>query len=134
MDLSPYLAEQPLDRGVDVLVLALDPTAGRDLRQTGLGVGQLGVVEQACCVKPPRVDRRCLAVVRQQLSVVGTKERAHRRVERAADTPAPEGHALIFARARAAASSTSSEEILMNPSAAACGNVSPVPYDASVSA
>ena len=78
-------------------------------------------------MQPPRVHGRCLAVVRQKLGVVGAQERAHRRVERAADTPAPEGHALIFARARAAASSTSSEEILMNPSAAACGNVSPVP-------
>ena len=78
-------------------------------------------------MQPPRVHGRRLAVIRQKLGVVAAEEGAHGRVERAADAPAPEGHALIFARARAAASSTSNEEILMNPSAAACGNVSPVP-------
>ena len=37
-------------------------------------------------------------------------------------------------RSRAAASSASSAAIRMKPSAASCGNVSPVPYEASVSA
>ena len=128
MDLPPDLAEQPLDRAVDVLVLGTRcGRAGGDLGEPRLGVGELGVVQQARGVQPPRVHGRRLAVVRQELRVVGAEERAHGRVERAADAPAPERHASVFARARAAASSTSNEEILMNPSAAACGNVSPVP-------
>ena len=36
-------------------------------------------------------------------------------------------YARLVARARAACSSVSSDEIRMNPSAASCGNVSPVP-------
>ena len=70
---------------------------------------------------------RCLAVVRQELRVVAAQERRHDGIELAPDPPGPQAHASVLARARAAASSTSNEEILMNPSAAACGNVSPVP-------
>ena len=128
VDLPPDLAEQPLDRAVDVLVLGTQwHRATGDLGEPRLRLGELAVVQQARRVQPPRVHGRCLAVVGQELGVVRTEERAHRRIERAADAPAPERHASVFARARAAASSTSNEEILMNPSAAACGNVSPVP-------
>ena len=135
MDLPPDLAEQPLDRAVDVLVLGTQGArVGGNLDQPRLGVGELSVVQQSRRVQPPRMDGGRLAVVGQELRVVGAEERAHGRVERAADAPAPERHASVFARARAAASSTSKEEILMNPSAAACGNVSPVPYEARVSA
>ena len=134
MDLPADLAEQPFDRRMDVLVIGLDPTPRSDLRESTLRLRELGIVQDPGRMQPARVDRRRLAVVRQQLCVVGTQERRHGRIELAPDPPCPQGHALVFARARAAASSTSKEEILMKPSAAACGNVSPVPYDASCSA
>ena len=87
----------------------------------------------AACRRRAWIAVAC-AVVRQQLGVVGAQERGRRRVERAPDPPRPEAHAFVFARLRAAASSTSSDAILTKPSAAACGNVSPVPYEASCSA
>ncbi len=134
VNLPADVAEQPLDRGVDVLVVRLDPAAGRDLGEPRLGVGELAVVEDAGGVEPPGVDGRRLAVVRQQLRVVGTEERGHGRVERAPDPARPEAHAFVVARLRAAASSSSSDAILTKPSAAAWGNVSPAPYEASCSA
>ena len=73
------------------------------------------------------MGRGCLAVVREQRRVVGAQERRHGGIELAPDPPGPQAHVLVLARLRAAASSTSKEEILMNPSAAAWGNVSPVP-------
>ena len=55
-----------------------------------------------------------------------------------ADAPGPERHAAArpsgSRSARRAASSVSSDAIRMKPSAASCGNVSPAPYGASVSA
>ena len=134
VDLPADLAEQALDRGVDVLVLRLDPAAGRNLGQPRLDLRELGVVEQPGPVQPPRVHRRRLAVVREQLAVVGSQEGRDGGIERAPDPAAPEAHASDFALSRAAASSTSSDAILMKPSAAECGNVSPVPYEASCSA
>ena len=119
---------------MDVLVVGLDPAAGGDLGEPRLHLGQLGVVEQAGRVQPAGVHGCGLAVVRQQLGVLGAEERGHGRVERAPDPARPEGHAFVFARLRAAASSTSSDAILTKPSAAAWGNVSPAPYDASCSA
>ena len=126
MYLRPNLA-QTLDRAVDVLVLGLDPATGRDLDEPRLGVSELGVVEQAGRMEPACVHRGRFAVVRQQLGVVCAEKGGHCRIERAPDAPGPERHASAFARARAAASSTSKEAILMYPSAAACGKVSPVP-------
>ena len=134
MDLPADLAEQALDRGVDVLVLGLDPAAAGDLGEARLGVGELGVVENPRRVQPAGVLRRRFAVVRQQLGVVGAEKRGHGRVERSPDPAGPEAHASVVARLRAAASSTSSDAILTKPSAAAWGNVSPAPYDASCSA
>ena len=127
VDLPADLSEQALDRGVDVLVLGLDPAARGDLREPRLRLGQLAVVEQPGGVQAAGVHRRRLAVVRQQLGVVGAEERGHGRVERAPDPAGPEGHAFVVARLRAAASSTSSDAILTKPSAAAWGNVSPAP-------
>ena len=75
-----------------------------------------------------RVDGRGLAVVRQELVVVGAQKLPDRRVQVRAARPArPEGHARARARPRAAASSVSSAAMRMNPSAASCGKVSPVP-------
>ena len=134
MDLPADVAEQTLDRRMDVLVLRLDPAARRDLDEARLGLGQLVVVEQPRGVQAACVHGRCLAVVRQQLGVVGAQERGHGRVERTPDPARPERHTFVVARLRAAASSTSSDAILTKPSAAAWGNVSPAPYDASCSA
>ena len=82
------------------------------------------------------MDERRLAVVRQELGVVGAqelpdlgRERRRRRVRADQRVTPPLASAL-----RAAASSVSSAAIWMKPSAASCGNVSPAPYDASVSA
>jgi hypothetical protein len=77
------------------------------------------------------VLRRRLAVVGKELGVVDAEEAPHVGVQRTLDTARPCGHtadyAVLVARALAAWSSVSSEEIPMNPSAAACGNVSPLP-------
>ena len=65
VDLAADLAEQPLDRGVDVLV-GLD-VAGRvlrDLREARLGLVELLVRQQAGRSEPPRVLGGRLAVVR----------------------------------------------------------------------
>ena len=134
VDLPADIAEQALDRRVHVFVAGLDPAAGGDLGEPAHRLLELTVVEQAGGVQPAGVDRRRLAVVREQLRVVGPQKRRHGGIELAPDPPGPEGHASVFARLRAAASSISKEEILMNPSAAAWGNVSPVPYEASCSA
>jgi len=77
------------------------------------------------------VFARRLAVVRQELRVIGAKELPDFRIEASLDPAGPGRHAAdyarLVARPRAACNSVSSEEILMNPSAASCGNVSPVP-------
>ena len=72
-----------------------------------------------------------LAVVREELGVVDAQEPPDVRVESALDPPGPGRHpadyALVAERSRAAWSSVSRAEIRMKPSAASCGNVSPVP-------
>ena len=83
--------------------------------------------------EPPRVDPRPLDVVGEELGVVGLDELPDLGRELALDASRPERHTRT-ARARAAASSASSDASRMNPSAASCGKVSPVAYDASVSA
>ena len=55
-------------------------------------------------------------------------------VEERLDPCGPERHTASSFRSRAAASSVSSAEMRMKPSAASCGNVSPVAYEASSSA
>ena len=85
-----------------------------------------------------RVLGRRLAVVRQELGVVDAQEAPHVGVESALDPACPRRHTCDYALlARALsrrASSVSSDEIRMKPSAASCGNVSPVPYEASSAA
>ncbi len=70
---------------------------------------------------------RGLAVVGEKLQVVGAEKLPYLRIQILAYPPLPGRHTVILARFRAACSSVSSEEILMNPSAASCGKVSPVP-------
>ena len=62
----------------------------------------------------------------EQLVILRAEERPHFRREPRVDATRPEGHDTATFRARAAASSTSSDWSLMKPSAASCGNVSPV--------
>ena len=61
MDLPADVAEQALDRAVDVLVLGLDPATCRDLTQPRLHLGELGVVEQAAAWR----RRACSALASQ---------------------------------------------------------------------
>ena len=83
--------------------------------------------------EPPRMQRRALDVVGEELRVVRLDELPDRGGELALTRPAQSVKPRT-ARARAAASSASSEASRMKPSAASCGNVSPVAYEASVSA
>ena len=110
----------------------------RDLGEARLGLVELLVGQQARRGKAARVLGSRLAVVRQELGVVDAQEAPHVGVERALDPSRPRRHAgdyaLLAARALAAWSSVSSDEMRMKPSAASCGNVSPVPYEASSAA
>ena len=115
-------------RRVEVLLRGLS-----DLRQPTLDLVEL-LGAQAAGSEPARVLGRGLAVVREELGVVGAEELPHLGVELLPDPPLPGRHAVILARFRAACSSVSSEEIAMNPSAASWGNVSPVAYEASSTA
>ena len=96
VDLPADLAEQALDRRVHVLVVGLDPAAGGDLGEPTLRFRELSVVEEAGSVQPARVDRGRLAVVREQLRVVGAQERRHGRIELAPDPPGPQAHGTSF--------------------------------------
>ncbi len=126
--------EQPLDRRVDVLV-GRQQVGRDDLRQSHAGFCQLVVVEQSRGVQPFCMDQRRLDVVRKKLGVVGAEKRPHLGREPLAHTSRPEGHvAAAIWRCRAAASSASSDAMRTKPVAAACGNVSPGAYEASVSA
>ena len=103
------------------------PGSYSSLVEQALGLGELVVVEQAGRVQPPRVHGGRLAVVGEQLGVVGGQELGHLGRELAADASGPERHVVSAARSSAASSSVSSEAMRMKPSAASCGNVSPVP-------
>ena len=139
MDLAANVSQKSLDRRVDVFV-RVEVRLGilRDLGKTRFRLVELLVRQQAGCSEPSSVLGRRLAVVRQKLSVVDAEEAPHIGVERTLDPASPCRHArdyaLLAARARAACSSVSSEEMRMKPSAASCGNVSPVPYEASSAA
>ena len=65
--------------------------AAGDLGETPLCLRELGVVEQAGGVEPPRVYGRRFAVVGEQLRVVGAEERSDRRVERRGRPARPRG-------------------------------------------
>ena len=126
-------AEQTLERRVDVLVPGdeVGPLLA-DGGQPGVDLPQLGVGEEPRVVQPMGVHERRLAVVREELGVVGAEELLHLGRERSLDACGPEGQTGAPFRARAAASSASSAAICTYPSAAACGNVSSAPYEASV--
>jgi hypothetical protein len=130
VDLPADLAEAALDQRVDVLVARLV----LELREHSLRLLQLVGGEEPGGLEPARVHERRPAVVGKQLRVVGLEELPHLRRELLADASGPERHALTSFCCRAAASSVSSAAIAMKPSAAACGKVSPAPYEASVSA
>ncbi len=123
LDLSPRLAEASLDQGVYVLVARLVLEALQD----SLRLGQLVVVEDARRVQAGSMHGRRPAVVREQLGIGDGEEVAHLRRELRADPARPERHAVATSRSRAARSSVSSAAMRMNPSAASCGKVSPVP-------
>src|SRR5207253_6996332 len=131
VQLPPHRAELTLDRRVDVLVLG---AGRRDPREALLDRAELVGGEQPGVVQAPRVLGRRLQVVRQQLLVVGAEELPDGRRETALDPAAPERHTAACLRFRAAASSPSSPAILMKPSDASCGKVSPVAYEESFSA
>jgi hypothetical protein len=130
VDLPPDVSEPALDQRVDVLVARLVLELGQHLFCLRQLVGR----EEAGFREAARMDERRAAVVGEELRVVGLEELAHLRRELLADASGPERHALTSFCCRAAASSVSSAAIAMKPSAAACGKVSPVPYEASVSA
>jgi hypothetical protein len=133
VDLPAHFAELPLDRRVDVLVFLGDRWQV-ERRQHLVYLRELIVVEQPGRVQPPRMETRPLAVVGEQLRVVRAEEVPDLGRELNLDPPRPERHPTATFLARAAASSASSEASRMNPSAASCGKVSPVAYEASVSA
>ena len=135
MDLSSDVAEKALDSRMHVLVrLEVALRALGNLGEATLDLVQLVGAQQARVCKPSCMLGRRLAVVGQKLRVVRAEKLPHLRVELLPDPPFPGRHTVILARFRAACSSVSSDEIRMNPSAASCGNVSPVPYEASSAA
>ncbi len=99
VDLAADVAEQPLDRGVHVLVrLEVAVRILRDLGEAGLRLVELLLGQQPGRGESSRVLGRRLAVVRQQLGVVDAQEAPHVGVERALDPPCPGRHAAILAR------------------------------------
>ena len=128
MDLAADVPEETLDRGVDVLV-RLEIAVGvlGNLGESRLGLVELLFGQQPGGGQAARVLGRRLAVVRQELRVVDAQEAPYVGVEGGLDPALPCRHTSIFARSRAACNSVSSEEMRMNPSAASCGKVSPVP-------
>ena len=134
MDLAAERAEQALDRGMDVLVRVTDLALRRDLVEPRLHVAQLRLGEQARRVQAAGVLGRGGAVVREQLAVVGAQEGPHLLRERLLHACRPDGHAGWRRASRDAASSVSRPARVMKPDAASCGKVSPVAYEARVSA
>src|SRR3954469_22646117 len=130
MDLASDRAELPLDRRVHVLVARVDlfdPLEQRNDFRELLGREDPGRREAT------RVQCRRLAVVGEELGIVGAEELPHLGGELRADAPGPERQTVAAFRSRAAISSVSSAVIAIRPSAALCGNGSPVAYDSSVS-
>jgi hypothetical protein len=75
MDLAPEVTQLSLDRAVHVLVLGEIPGGIlRDLGEPCLCLGELEIREQARGMEPLRVLDARLAVVREQLRVVGVEE------------------------------------------------------------
>jgi len=130
VDLAADRAEKPLDRGMNILVVRLGPSFHGDPVEGGLDIGELGIGEQTAFMQAARMNTRRQAVVREQLGVVGAQEVPDRLRDLGIHSSGPEGHAT-WTCFRSATSSVSSAVIPMKPSAASCGNVSPMPYEAS---
>src|SRR5581483_2856088 len=126
VDLPPDLAELALDRRVDVLCVREERAALAEGLEPRFDLAKLRVGQQARLVEPPGMHRRALAVVGKELGVVRAEEVPDLGCEADRDPPRPLRHAVTLPRALAAASSASSEASRMKPSAASCGNVSPV--------
>ena len=71
VDLAADLSEPALDRGVDVLVFRRGLAAGSDLREPRLREPELRLGQETGGVQAPCMDERRLAVVGQELAVVG---------------------------------------------------------------
>ena len=102
------------------------PGSYSSVARSSLGLGKLAVGEQSGGVQPAGVHSGSSAVVREQVGVVGGEELCDLGRELFADAFGPERHVWTVARSRAASKSVSSAAMRMNPSAASCGNVSPV--------
>ena len=90
MDLAPDVSQQALDRRVDVLVrLEVAVVALRDLRKPCFGLFELVGRQDPGGGEPPRMLDRRLAVVRQELCVLGAEERPHLLVQGALDPSRP---------------------------------------------
>src|SRR5213596_1239047 len=115
---------------MDVLVVGLDCSLDGDPVECPLCVCKLRVGEQPGFMQATGVNPRCETVVRKQLGVFCTQEVPDRRSDVGVHASGPERHATLTCF-RAATSSVSSAVIPMKPSAASCGKVSPMPYEAS---
>ena len=136
VDLPPDVAEQPLDRRVHVLVGVEVPV--RILCDLGQARLRPRRAPRPSGGPPPRDASRARTSPRSRTAGARRRRRAGSATRRGRErsrpglpTSSPGDYALLAARALAAWSSVSSDETRMKPSAASCGNVSPVPYDAS---
>ena len=110
---------------------SLEPGLVLEAPEHAFGLGELVGVQEVGRVEPASVDERRLAVVRQQVGVVRREGSSQLRAPARPDAPRPERHVVTgLARAEPRARSRAGAR-RMKPSAASCGNVSPVPYDAS---
>ena len=91
MDLAADVAEQALDRGVDVLVCVVDVVDG-DRREAFLDFAELVGRQEARGLEPPCVDERALDVVGQQLVILRAQERPDLGSEAGSDAARPERH------------------------------------------
>jgi hypothetical protein len=112
VDLAPDGPQQALERRVDVLV-ARDERGAllADGGQPRLDLPELLVGEEPSVAEALRVDEGRLAVVREELGVVGAEELRHLGRQRRLNACGPEGQTGAPFRARAAASSASSAAI-----------------------
>src|SRR5581483_8610713 len=91
VDLAADLAEQALDRRVDVLVGLLE-VAGGDRGEPPLDLRELRGREQSRGLEPPCVQAGPLEVVGKELGVARAQERPHLRSGGRADAAGPERH------------------------------------------
>jgi hypothetical protein len=86
VDLPTDGAEQPLDGGMDVLVV-VGEILGTDPGERRFDLGELLLGQDPGLLKPSGVQKRPLAVVGEELGVVGPEERPHLGSERATARP-----------------------------------------------